>query len=60
MAKMNVNIRLATDEDYEAVMDVNRNVYCGRDYLPTKYHEFIQAPLMYPYVMEYGQKIVII
>ena len=60
MAKMNVNIRLATDEDYEAVMDINRNVYRGRDYLPAKYHEFIQAPTMYAYVAEYGQQIVII
>ena len=36
-----VSVRLAGHGDYEAVMDINRDVYGGCDYLPCLYHTFI-------------------
>ena len=39
-----VELSLAKHEDYEGVMDINRNVYDGVDYLPTKYNEFLNDP----------------
>ena len=58
MASPNVQCRPATHADYEDVMDINRNVYRGRDHLAAMYHKFIETPLMYSYVAEYEQKIV--
>ena len=39
-----VELSLAKHEDYEGVMDINRNVYDGVDYLPKKYMEFLNDP----------------
>jgi hypothetical protein len=58
MADLNLKFRPATDDDYGAVMDINGNVYRGRDYLPALYHEFIHTPTMYSYVAECEHKIV--
>ena len=30
--------------DYEALMDINRFVYSGLDYLPAMYHSFLHNP----------------
>ena len=40
---MDVRIRRATVEDYEAVMDINKNVYDGMDYLPARYMQYMHA-----------------
>ena len=34
----------ATQADFEGVLDINRNVYEGLDYLPGMYHEFLHNP----------------
>ena len=31
-------------KDYEAVMDINRSVYSGLDYLPAMFHSFLHNP----------------
>ena len=36
-----ITFRLAGHGDYEAVMDINRDVYGGFDYLPCLYHTFL-------------------
>ncbi|CAH1798812.1 unnamed protein product [Owenia fusiformis] len=36
--------RIATQGDYQAVLDINRNVYNGLDYLSSKYHEYLNDP----------------
>ena len=36
-------IRLATFADYEAVLDIDRNVYSGLDYVPTLYFNFLHS-----------------
>ena len=40
-----VTVRLATERDYEGVMNINRDVYGGMDYLPALYHSYIRNPL---------------
>ena len=39
-----VTVRLATVDDYERVLDIDRNLYDGEDYLPYKYHKFLRDP----------------
>ena len=36
-------LREATGVDYEAVLDINRNVYTGNDYLPKLYSQWLEA-----------------
>ena len=36
--------RVATPGDYNAVMDINRNIYDGFDYLPALYMKFVRDP----------------
>ena len=50
-----VRVRLATTEDYEAIMDINRNVYGGVDYLPALYFTFQHNPEIYSFVAEIGE-----
>ena len=54
----NFLIREATPADYKAVMDINRNVYYGLDYLPVWYHIFLQSPDCHCFVYELNGKIV--
>ena len=44
MQPEDVEFRLATADDYEAVMDIDRNIYSGYDYLPTMYHSYVNNP----------------
>ena len=44
------SVRLATHGDYESVLDLDRNVYDGADYLPSRYHLYIDDPRRYCYV----------
>lgn len=39
-----VKWRLATLEDYNDIMDINRNIYDGMDHLPHKYSQYIRDP----------------
>ena len=48
--KPSESVRLATHEDYESVLDLDRNVYGGADYLPSRYHLYIDDPRRYCYV----------
>ena len=50
--------RRATLKDYEGVMDINRNVYNGLDYLPDKYERYISDPYRLAYVAVINEKIV--
>ena len=50
--------RRATLEDYEGVMDINRNVYNGLDYLPDLYDRYISDPFRLAYVAVIDGKIV--
>ena len=36
-------LREATEGDYEAVLNINRNVYTGNDYLPKLYSQWLEA-----------------
>ncbi len=53
-----VLIRKATHEDYEAVMDINRDIYYGADYLGVWYHQILQEPSKVVYLMELDGKVV--
>ena len=39
-----IKFRPATPEDYDAVMDINRNIYNGMDYLPALYMSYVRDP----------------
>ena len=53
-----VHVRPATAKDYEDVMNIDRDVYEGFDYLPTLYYPFLHHPDFQLYVVEVGGKIV--
>ena len=53
-----LTFRDATEDDYEAVLAINNNVYDGRDYIPDRYHRFLKDPSKYAYVAEKDGKIV--
>ena len=40
-AKMNYRVVELGHEDYNEVLNINRSVYSGLDYLPTAYHELL-------------------
>ena len=52
------NVRFATASDYKAVLDINRNVYEGFDYLPSLYFYFLHHPDVFLFVAELNGKIV--
>ena len=39
-----LEVTVAGPEDYEGVMDIDRNMYGGYDYLPVKYMEYVNNP----------------
>ncbi|XP_005104040.1 uncharacterized protein LOC101859426 [Aplysia californica] len=39
-----LEVRVATVDDYESVLDINRNVYGGADYIVTDYHDLVIDP----------------
>ena len=57
-ARGKVTCRRATLNDYEAVMDINRNVYSGFDYLPYEYKQFTKSPNRIGFVGELDGKVV--
>ncbi len=57
-SNVDINIRKATVDDYEGVLNINTDVYDGTDYLPIMYHHFIRDPKADCYVAEVDGKIV--
>ena len=51
-------VRPALPGDYEAVLDINRDVYAGLDYLPIYYHIYMQSPDCHSFVCTLDGKIV--
>ena len=39
-----LEFKIASEEDYQGVMDIERNMYDGMDYLPVKYMDYIKDP----------------
>ena len=38
-----ITFRLAEPQDYQAVLDINDNVYNGMDYIPATYHDILNG-----------------
>ena len=57
-ASNGVTFRKAKVEDYQAVMDINRDVYTGMDHLPYTYTEYINSPFRFAAVGEFNGKVV--
>ncbi|XP_046574644.1 histidine N-acetyltransferase-like [Haliotis rubra] len=53
-----VIVRRASLEDYNAVLDINRHVYFGLDYLPSQYADMAQDPDFTLYVCEYEGRVI--
>ena len=51
-------VRRARWDDYEDVMNIDRNVYNGLDYLPTMYHKMVQDPTVDCFLLEMDGKVV--
>ncbi len=51
--------RLATHDDYDDVMAINRDLYGGLDYLAHRYHRYLDEPKRQLIVVEKDNKIVI-
>ena len=56
--KPRARVRLARPDDYEAVLDVNRFVYDGGDYLPVMYHMYMQNKQSDCFVIEVDGQVV--
>ena len=50
--------RQATADDYEAVMDIDRDVFDGHDYLLAMYHAYMQDSTRYCYLVEIDGRVV--
>jgi len=53
-----VSVRPATFSDYEAVMDIDRNLFQGLDYLPSMFYQFLHRKQHFLYVGELDGKVV--
>ena len=51
-------LRRATPSDYQAVIDIDDNVYNGLDYMPLMFHQFLHSKHHVMLVIEYVGKIV--
>ncbi|KAK7493594.1 hypothetical protein BaRGS_00015106 [Batillaria attramentaria] len=49
---------LAGPSDYQAVVDIDHNIYCGFDALPYHYPSFIQGPGVRGYIYKKGNRVV--
>ena len=56
--KPRARVRLARPDDYAAVLDVNRFVYDGGDYLPVMYHMYMQNKQSDCFVIEVDGQVV--
>ena len=57
MAKR-ITIRLAKEEDFDEVIQVSEGIYDGLDYLPGKFHQWLQSPDQLVFVAELQGKVV--
>ncbi|XP_067675927.1 histidine N-acetyltransferase-like [Haliotis asinina] len=53
-----VIVRRASLEDCSAVLDINRHVYFGLDYLPSQYTDMAQDPDFTLYVCEHEERVI--
>ena len=53
-----LKIRPANHADYVGVLDINRDIYDGFDYLPHAYHWMLHTKDSHPYVGVIGGKVV--
>ena len=53
-----LNVRLAVEGDYEAVVDVSQGIYDGLDYLPVVFHKLLTQPNRVLFVAELEGKII--
>ena len=53
-----ITVRLATYADYQAVMNINDNIYAGFDYLFSMYHEFCHDSNTFCFVAELEREVV--
>jgi hypothetical protein len=54
-----VRVRRATSGDYNAVIDINVDIFEGLDYMPVIYQQFVASPALYAiYVAELDDKLV--
>ena len=53
-----IKVRKATFQDYEAILDINRNVFQGFDYLPSWFYEMMHNPCSIAWVQEIKGKVV--
>ena len=53
-----ISCRLATLDDREAVLDINRNLYAGLDYMPFLFNSYVTDTDRTSFVLEVDGKIV--
>jgi len=51
-------VRRATPSDYQAIMNIDHNLYDGHDYMPLMFHQFLQSRHHLVLVIEYEGEIV--
>ena len=58
MEDSDLSFRRARHDDYDAVVELDPDLYDGYDYMPYWYHTYLQHPYRYLYVALKGQKVV--
>ena len=58
ISRSSIRVRRAVGADFNDVMDIDRNIYWGFDYLPALYHAFSHHPDVHMYVAEINNEIV--
>jgi hypothetical protein len=53
-----VYVRPARFEDFEGILDINRDVFSGNDYLSTCFYNMMHDPNQHPYVVVANGEIV--
>ena len=56
----NIIHRKAEAEDYDHILDIDRSLYNGYDYLPHLFHEYLQDKNKWNTIVELGGKVVCI
>ncbi|XP_078619525.1 histidine N-acetyltransferase-like [Branchiostoma floridae x Branchiostoma japonicum] len=54
----NLSVRLASHEDYDAVIRMSKDIYGETDYLPAFYHSFIDDPNTRVFIAVLGKQVV--
>ncbi|KAE8620254.1 hypothetical protein XENTR_v10010167 [Xenopus tropicalis] len=53
-----IQVRPATARDYEQVMSISEGVYSGVDYLPVRYHEWLEDPQRRMFLAKFDGRVV--